>query len=60
MTGDANPRQSSSHFVVTSYVCGVIRCAGCGESWEQPYYAANEWFVCPHCLHSAKAPKERS
>lgn len=56
----ADSSRSERHFVTATWTTGAIRCAGCDESWEQPYYAAGEWLVCPHCLHAAPTPKKEA
>jgi hypothetical protein len=45
------------HRVTRIWTVAVIRCVECEESWEQPMYAddGTTW-VCPHCLHGARAP----
>lgn len=43
------------HRVTNTWTTAAMQCVSCGESWEQPSFEEGATWVCPHCLHAAKA-----
>ena len=47
----------AEHVITGTLVYAIVRCAKCGETWEQPGLDLTRpgWIVCPHCIAAAPA-----